>query len=71
MFVWARLPAGHDAEALLRQALEHQVAFVPGYPFFTGAPERETLRLAFTRHTPVEIADGLARLRRACATTQA
>jgi 2-aminoadipate transaminase len=67
MFVWARLPAGYDAEALLRRALQHQVAFVPGYPFFTGAPERETLRLAFTRHTPVEIAEGLTRLRAASA----
>src|SRR5215213_1405338 len=37
MFVWARLPAGWDAAALLDRALEHGVAFVPGLPFFAGA----------------------------------
>lgn len=63
MFVWARLPPGQDAELLLRRALEKQVAFVPGYPFFTGPPERNTLRFSFTRHPADEIADGLGRLR--------
>lgn len=65
MFVWARLPAGHDATALLKTALAHDVAFVPGAPFFTGAPDPRTLRLSFTTHTPGEIAQGLARLGRA------
>jgi 2-aminoadipate transaminase len=63
MFVWARLPDGWDAEALLRRALEHAVAFVPGYPFFAGEPDCATLRLSFTTHAPAEIAEGLARLR--------
>jgi 2-aminoadipate transaminase len=65
MFVWARLPDGWDAEELLRRALERDVAFVPGFPFFAGEPDRATLRLSFTTHPPAEIADGLARLRRA------
>jgi 2-aminoadipate transaminase len=65
MFVWARLPDGWDAEDLLRRALEHDVAFVPGYPFFAGEPDRATLRLSFTTHPPAEIAEGLTRLRRA------
>jgi 2-aminoadipate transaminase len=63
MFVWARLPDGWDAEDLLRRALERDVAFVPGYPFFAGPPDRATLRLSFTTHPPEEIAEGLARLR--------
>jgi DNA-binding transcriptional MocR family regulator len=63
MFIWARLPAGADADLLLRQALERGVAFVPGYPFFSGPPERNTLRLSFTRHPAEEIAEGLTRLR--------
>ena len=67
MFVWARLPDGWDAEALLRAALEHDVAFVPGYPFFAQEPDHRTLRLSFTTHVPAEIAEGLARLRRAAA----
>ena len=67
MFVWARLPDGWDADLLLRRALEHDVAFVPGAPFFAGPPDRAALRLSFTTHPPDEIAEGLARLRRAWA----
>jgi 2-aminoadipate transaminase len=63
MFVWARLPDGWDAEALLADALRRDVAFVPGFPFFAGEPDRAALRLSFTAHPPVEIAEGLARLR--------
>jgi 2-aminoadipate transaminase len=67
MFVWARLPTGMDAEALLPRAIEHEVAFVPGSPFYAGEPDRATLRLSFTSHTPDEIAEGLRRLRAALA----
>jgi 2-aminoadipate transaminase len=63
MFVWARLPDGWDAEDLLRDALARDVAFVPGYPFFAGPPDRAAVRLSFTAHPPHEIADGLSRLR--------
>lgn len=62
MFVWARLPEGHDATALLKSAVAHDVAYVPGAPFFTGTPDPRTLRLSFTTHTPEEIAVGLDRL---------
>ncbi|MFF3652009.1 PLP-dependent aminotransferase family protein [Streptomyces sp. NPDC002181] len=62
MFVWARLPEGHDAGALLPAAISRGVAFVPGAPFHTGTPDPRTLRLSFTTHTPAEIAEGLARL---------
>ena len=62
MFVWARLPDGWDSEALLRLAVARDVAFVPGFPFFAGEPDRATLRLSFTTHPPDEIAEGLARL---------
>ncbi|MEU9162550.1 PLP-dependent aminotransferase family protein [Streptomyces sp. NPDC048424] len=62
MFVWARLPEGHDATALLKTALTHGVAFVPGAPFHPTTPDPRTLRLSFTTHTPAEIAEGLTRL---------
>ncbi|MEW1634513.1 PLP-dependent aminotransferase family protein [Streptomyces sp. NPDC093801] len=65
MFVWARLPEGYDATALLKSAVAHDVAYVPGAPFFTGTPDPRALRLSFTTHTPDEIAEGLDRLRRA------
>jgi DNA-binding transcriptional MocR family regulator len=62
MFVWASLPPGYDAESLLPQAIAGGVAYVPGYPFFAGEPDRTTLRLSFTAHPPAEIAVGLDRL---------
>ena len=62
MFVWARLPDGWDAGALLQRALDRDVAYVPGAPFFSGPPDVATLRLSFTAHRPDEIAVGLTRL---------
>jgi 2-aminoadipate transaminase len=62
MFVWARLPDGWDAGALLQSALDRDVAYVPGAPFFSGPPDPATLRLSFTAHRPDEIALGLERL---------
>jgi 2-aminoadipate transaminase len=71
MFVWARLPDGWDAGALLQRALDHDVAYVPGAPFFSGPPDPATLRLSFTAHPPGEIAVGLERLAQALATSPA
>ena len=65
MFTWVRLPGDVDTAELLRSALAHDVAFVPGAPFFAGAPDRATLRLSFTTHTPEVIAEGVRRLGRA------
>jgi 2-aminoadipate transaminase len=62
MFVWARLPEDWDASELLVAALRHDVAFVPGAPFFAAEPDPRTLRLSFTTHTPAQIAEGLGRL---------
>ncbi|MFG2293868.1 PLP-dependent aminotransferase family protein [Streptomyces sp. NPDC048603] len=67
MFVWASLPEGHDATALLKSAVAGDVAFVPGAPFFGADPDPRTLRLSFTTHTPAEIAEGLRRLAAAAA----
>ncbi|WP_405498076.1 PLP-dependent aminotransferase family protein [Streptomyces sp. NBC_00096] len=66
MFVWARLPEGHDATALLRAAAARGVAFVPGAPFFAESPDPRTLRLSFTTHTAPEIEEGLHRLAGPC-----
>lgn len=67
MFVWARLPPGWDAAALLRSALRHDVAFVPGAPFFASLPDERTLRLSFTTHPSAQIVEGLQRLTAATA----
>ncbi|KUJ70071.1 transcriptional regulator [Streptomyces albus subsp. albus] len=62
MFVWASLPPGYDATERLREAVRHDVAYVPGAPFFATDPDPATLRLSFTTHTPEEIGEGLRRL---------
>ncbi|MDT0439348.1 MULTISPECIES: aminotransferase-like domain-containing protein [Streptomyces] len=63
MFLWATLPGGHDTTALLPAVVGHDVAYVPGAPFYAGAPDRSTLRLCFVTQTPDRIAEGLRRLR--------
>ncbi len=62
LFVWARLPHGLDAEALLSAAMREHVAFVPGAPFYPHLPQRDTLRLNFSNRPPELIAEGMARL---------
>ncbi|MFH8566776.1 PLP-dependent aminotransferase family protein [Streptomyces sp. NPDC017988] len=65
MFVWAKLPEGYDTGELLRSVVAHDVAYVPGAPFFAAEPDVSTLRLCFVTQSPGEIAEGLRRLRSA------
>ncbi|HET6396950.1 MAG TPA: PLP-dependent aminotransferase family protein [Pseudoxanthomonas sp.] len=47
MFIWVTLPQGLDSGALLAKAVERNVAFVPGAPFYAVEPQANTLRLSF------------------------
>ena len=62
MFVWVTLPAGLNAQALLPQAVEAGMAFVPGAPFYADQPDPRTLRLSFVTSTPEQIERGMAML---------
>ncbi|MEV2216953.1 PLP-dependent aminotransferase family protein [Streptomyces sp. NPDC050997] len=62
MFLWARLPESYDTTALLPRVVRHDVAYVPGAPFYAGEPDRSSLRLCFVTQTPEEIEEGLRRL---------
>lgn len=62
MFLWARLPAGLDATALLPKAVARGVAYVPGAAFYAGAADPRTLRLSFVTASPEEIERGVAAL---------
>jgi 2-aminoadipate transaminase len=62
MFVWAHLPEGYDAAAMLPRAVENGVTYVPGAPFFAADPDPRTIRLSFTTHDPAMITEGLSRL---------
>jgi DNA-binding transcriptional MocR family regulator len=62
MFVWLRLPGAVDTADVLREALTHNVAFVPGAPFFATTPDHATFRMSFTTNPPDDIAEGMRRL---------
>jgi len=67
MFVWLRLPGEVDTAEVLKHALAHNVAFVPGAPFFATTPDTATFRMSFTTNTPAEITEGMRRLAAALA----
>lgn len=64
MFFWLTLPAGCDAMALLPQAVEQGMAFVPGAAFYADAPQANTLRLSFVTVPAERIEAGVAALGR-------
>lgn len=70
MFLWVELPQAMRADALLPLAVDRGVAFVPGAPFFAGAPQTNTLRLSFVTASESEIETGIAALGAAIRTAQ-
>jgi 2-aminoadipate transaminase len=65
MFFWVELPAGMDATALLPQAVDAGMAYVPGAAFFADEPRHaNTLRLSFVTVPPERIEQGVAALGR-------
>ncbi|NVO05776.1 MAG: PLP-dependent aminotransferase family protein [Rhodoferax sp.] len=71
MFLWARLPAGMNAVDLLPHAVDKGVAFVPGAPFYAGAPDTRSMRLSFVTPSVEEIHRGVAALATAIKEQQA
>lgn len=69
LFVWAKLTGAGGAVAdggvLAKRAIEKNVAFVPGAPFFAGQPDHATLRLSFATVGEDKIREGVARLAQA------
>jgi len=62
MFFWIRLPEGLDAMALLPQAVDAGIAYVPGAAFYAHQPDARTLRLSFVTLTPDLIREGVEKL---------
>jgi 2-aminoadipate transaminase len=71
MFIWATLPKGIDAARMLDRALEANVGYVPGGPFFAEAPHANTMRLSFATVTPEKMREGIARLGKVVTAEQA
>ena len=62
MFLWVKLPAGMDAQALLAKAVERNMAFVPGAPFYAGDAQHNTLRLSYVTVSAEQINLGIKAL---------
>jgi 2-aminoadipate transaminase len=66
LFVWAKLTGANgklaDGAELARRAIENNVAFVPGAPFYANNPDPSMLRLSFATVGIDKIEEGIARL---------
>ena len=63
LFFWIRLNQPLDTREVLKSALEKNVAFMPGEPFFaTDEPPQGFLGLNFSHSSSVEIEKGVALL---------
>jgi 2-aminoadipate transaminase len=67
LFIWVTVPEGLDTWALLHEAVEQKVAFVPGTPFYDDGSGKNTMRLNFSNATPEQIEEGIGRLGRTVA----
>lgn len=70
LFVWATLPEGIDCLKLLSQAVEKQVAFVPGVHFYPEGGPLNTLRLNFSMCDTDTIQTGMRRMGEVIASMQ-
>lgn len=61
-FVWVTLPEGVSAEALLPQAIDDGVVFVPGTAFYGDGSGDNSLRLSFSLAAPDKIEEAVRRL---------
>ncbi|MFX4262437.1 PLP-dependent aminotransferase family protein [Pelotomaculum propionicicum] len=64
MFLWVTMPEHIDTIQLLERAVEENVAYVPGAPFYTDREGLNTMRLNFSNSTPHQIKSGIRRLAR-------
>ena len=62
LFLMVTMPAHLDAREVLKQALTHNVAFVPCDDFFIGGAGHNTFRLNFSNAGPERIVEGIQRL---------
>ncbi|MBB6669801.1 aminotransferase-like domain-containing protein [Cohnella nanjingensis] len=65
MFIWVEFAPGIDAGELLKTAVQHGVAFVPGVSFFSEDPKLNTARMNFTFADEAGTIEGMNRLSKA------
>ncbi len=57
--MWVELPGYLAGQEILEQCLEHNVAFVPGGPFFPNGGHDNTFRINFSNMPEDRIVQGL------------
>lgn len=62
LFLMVTMPEGVDATEILKQAVQHKVAFVPGEGFYLGETGKNTFRLNYSNARPEMIEAGIQRL---------
>ena len=62
MFLWVEVPGVDDTVELFKECLKHNVAFVPGDPFFAGKPQPGAFRLNYSNAKEDQIKVGMKQL---------
>ncbi|MCH3922117.1 aminotransferase-like domain-containing protein [Limosilactobacillus sp.] len=62
MFLWVEVPGVDDTVELFKECLKHNVAFVPGDPFFAGDVQPGTFRLNYSNAQEDKIKVGMKQL---------
>ncbi|MCP2326058.1 DNA-binding transcriptional MocR family regulator [Hamadaea flava] len=62
LFVWATLPEGMDAKAMMPRAIAARVAYVPGTGFYADGTGQQHIRLNFSFPPAERIREGVRRL---------
>jgi DNA-binding transcriptional MocR family regulator len=62
LFLWIELPLSINTTKLIYNALEKNVAYIPGEFFFANGGRTNTMRLNFSCSTEDQIVEGIQRL---------
>lgn len=62
LFLWMTLPEGMSGKDLLPKALDAQIAYIYGSPFFPNGGGENTIRLNFSNASDDDIIEGIKRL---------
>ena len=62
LFLWLTLPEHIDTSDIFCDAVEKNVAFVPGTNFYPDKDGKNTMRLNFSNAVPEKINEGIGRL---------
>ena len=62
MFLWVEVPGVDDTVELFKECLKHNVAFVPGDPFFASKPQPGAFRLNYSNAKEDQIKVGMKQL---------